>query len=71
VLQSALDLLARGRRVYIAADATCSRVKQNWRLGLELLRQAGAVIGSSEIFAFGLLQAAGTDPFKRISKLVK
>ena len=71
VLQTALDLLQSGRRVYVAADATCSRTKQNWRLGLDLMRQAGAVIGSAEIFAFGLLGAAGTEQFKRISKLVK
>ena len=64
-------MLAQGRRVYVAADATCSRAKSNWQLGLELMRQAGAVIGSTEIFAFGLLGAAGTERFKRISRLVK
>ncbi len=71
VLQTALDLLAQGRRVYLAADATCSRAKGNWQRGLDLMHQAGAIIGSTEIFAFGLLGAAGTDHFKRISKLVK
>ncbi len=71
VLQSTLDLLAAGRRVFVAADATCSRAKMNWRLGLDLMRQAGAGIGSTEIFAFALLRAAGTDRFKRISRLVK
>lgn len=71
ILQTTLDLLAQGRRVYLAADATCSRAKSNWRLSLELMRQAGAVIGSTEIFAFGLLGAAGTERFKRISRLVK
>jgi nicotinamidase-related amidase len=71
VLQTALDLLAQGRRVYVAADATCSRTKLNWRLGLDLMHQAGAIIGSTEIFAFGLLGGAGTEQFKRISGLVK
>jgi nicotinamidase-related amidase len=71
VLQTALDLLSAGRRVYVAADATCSRAKYNWQLGLELMRQAGAVIGSTEIFAFALLGAAGSEQFKRISRLVK
>lgn len=71
VLQTALDLLAQGRRVYLAADASCSRAKGNWRLGLDLIREAGAVIGSTEIFAFGLLGEAGTERFKRISRLVK
>jgi isochorismate hydrolase len=71
VLQTALDLLAGGRRVFVAADGVCSRTAANRQLGLELMQQAGAVIGSTEIFAFGLLRAAGSDRFKRISKLVK
>ena len=71
VLQSVLSMLAAGRRVFVAADATCSRVKLNWKLGLDLMRRFGAVIGSTEIFAFGLTKAAGTDQFRRISRLVK
>jgi len=71
VLQTALDLLQRGHRVYVAADAVCSRTELNEQLGLNLMSQAGAVIGSTEIFAFGLLGAAGSDRFKRISRLVK
>lgn len=71
VLQTALDLLQSGRRVYVAADACASRTKQNWRFGLDLMRQAGAVITSTEILVFGLLRAAGTDQFKRISQLIK
>jgi nicotinamidase-related amidase len=71
VLQTALDLLAAGRKVFVAADATCSRARLNWKLGLRLMRQAGAVIGSTEIFAFALLGSAGSEKFKRISKLVK
>lgn len=71
VLQTALDLLAASRRVFIAADAVCSRTAANHQIGLDLMRQAGAVIGSTEVFAFSLLGAAGSDTFKRISKLVK
>jgi nicotinamidase-related amidase len=71
VLQTALDLLGLGQRVFVAADAVCSRSDDNRRLGLDLMQQAGAVIGSTEIFAFGLLRAAGSERFKRISKLIK
>lgn len=71
VLQTALDLLSDGQRVFVAADATCSRAKLNWKLGLDLMQQAGAVIGSTEILTFGMLGTAGTERFKRISKLVK
>jgi nicotinamidase-related amidase len=71
VLQTALDLLQLGQNVFVAADGVCSRTKANWRTGLDLMRQAGAVIGSTEIFAFGLLGAAGSEKFKKISRLVK
>ena len=71
VLQTALDLLRQGRRVFVAGDAVCSRAAFNHQTGLALMRQAGAVIGSTEIFAFGMLGAAGSERFKRISKLVK
>jgi nicotinamidase-related amidase len=71
VLQTALDLLQAGRRVYVASDAAGSRTKQNWRFGLDLMRRAGAIIGSTEIFAFALLGEAGTETFKRISQMVK
>ena len=71
VLQTTLDLLQAGRRIYVAADACGSRTKQNWRMGLALMRQAGAIITSTEIIAFALLGGAGTEQFKRISQLVK
>lgn len=71
VLQTVLEMLAQGRRVFLPADAVCSRTKLNWRLGLDLMRQAGAVIGSTEMFAFALLETAGTEQFRRISRLVK
>jgi nicotinamidase-related amidase len=71
VLQTALDLLEQGRRVYVAADAVASRTALNWQTGLDLMHQAGAVIGTTEVFAFGLLRAAGTEQFKRISRMVK
>lgn len=71
VLQTALDLLQSGRRVFVVADAMCSRHKYNWRTGLDLMGRAGAVIGTTETFAFALLGGAGTDQFKRIASLVK
>lgn len=71
VLQTALGLLERGHSVYVAADAVISRFDINRQTGLDVMRQAGAVIGTTEMFAFGLLGAAGSEAFKRISRLVK
>ena len=71
VLQTALDLLNNGYHVFVVADASCSRTQFNWKTSMHMMREAGAVIGSTEIFLFQLLRGSGTDQFKQISRLVK
>ncbi len=71
VFQTALDLLSAGRRVFLAADALCSRSSENHSLALELMRQAGGIIGCSEMFIFQMLREAGSERFKRLSRLVR
>jgi len=71
LLQTTLDLLEQGYRVFIPADALCSRNKANWRSGLRVMEQAGAVVGSTEMFLFQMLETAGTDRFKRLSRLLR
>jgi nicotinamidase-related amidase len=57
--------------VHVASDATSSRTEENWRVGLERLRQAGVVITSTEMVIYELLQRAGTDEFRAVLPLVK
>ncbi len=71
VLQTSLGLLQEGFDVHLAADAVCSRTKANWRSGLELVRDAGAVITNTETVLFQLLGVAGTPEFKSISNRIK
>jgi nicotinamidase-related amidase len=71
VLLTALDLLGRGRRVSIIADAVCSRRAATMDLGLAQARQAGAVITSTETVVFQLLGGSDTAAFREISKLLK
>jgi nicotinamidase-related amidase len=71
VAQTCLDLLDAGFRVFVTADAVSSRTPENHRLGLERMRDAGAVIVSTEMVLFELLEQAGTERFKRILELVK
>lgn len=71
VLQTALDLLRGGYGVHLVRDAVCSREKENWITGVDLMRDAGAVITSTETVLFQLLGKAGSEEFKAISKLVK
>ena len=71
VLQTAVDLTNDGYRVYVPADAVRSRRDLDWERGLALMEQAGATVGTTELFLFQLLERAGTDEFKQIAKLVK
>ena len=71
VSQTCLDLLGADFRVFAVADAVSSRTRENWQIGLERMRQAGAVIVSTEMALFELLEQAGTDQFKQILSLVK
>jgi nicotinamidase-related amidase len=71
VLQTALDLVREGYQVFVAADAVASRRDLDRDTALALLRQAGVTIGTTEMFAFQMLECAGTDEFRKISKIVK
>ena len=71
VLRTALDALERGFSVHIAADAVSSRNPENSKLALERMRQAGAFISPAETIVFQLIDAAGTEEFRKISELVK
>ena len=53
------------------ADAVISRRELDWEKGMELIEKAGATVGTTETFLFQLLERAGTDEFKQISKLVR
>ena len=71
VSQTALDLLEAGVAVHVAADAVSSRTPENYRFGLDRMRAAGAVIVSTEMVLFELLEQAGTAEFKQILSVVK
>ena len=71
VLQTVLELLDAGYHVHLVRDAVMSRRKENWIVGLDGAKAAGAVITSTETAMFQLLRVAGTEEFKRLSKLVR
>ncbi len=71
VLQTAADLIEKGYEVDVVADAVCSRRKLDWETGLRWMEKNGAMISTTEIIAFQLLKEAGTDEFKRLSRMVK
>ena len=71
ILQTSIGLLRERFNVHLVRDAVCSRTKENWRTACEFLRDAGAVITCTETALFQLLQRAGTEEFKAISKRIK
>lgn len=71
VLQTALGLLQTGYQVHVIQDAVCSRTADNRQAALEHLRDAGAVITTTETVLFQVLEKAGTPEFKILSKRIK
>lgn len=71
VLQTTLDLLAEGYNVHIVTDGIASRSISNLDVGINQMRDAGAIISSAETVAFQWAEKAGTAQFKALSKLVR
>jgi nicotinamidase-related amidase len=71
VAQTALAALREGYLVHIAADAVSSRTELNWKIGLERMRAAGAILSSTEMIIYELLRASGTEAFKEMLKYLK
>jgi nicotinamidase-related amidase len=66
VTQTALAALREGYIVHVASDAVSSRTEWNWKIGLERMRSAGAVISSTEMIIYELLRSSGAPAFKEL-----
>lgn len=71
VMQTALGALNDGYLVHVASDAVGSRAESNWRVGLDRMRAAGAVISSTEMMMYELLRCSGTPHFKELLPYLK
>jgi len=71
VLQTALQLLALGKQVFVAEDAVLSRNPAHKANALARLRQAGVIVSNTESVVFEWLKVAGGDAFKQISRLIR
>lgn len=71
VTQTALGALNQGLNVHVAADAVSSRTELNWKLGLNRMQAAGAVLSSTEMMIYELLGKSGTPAFKEMLKHLK
>jgi len=66
VMQTALGALREGYLVHVASDAVSSRTEWNWKIGLERMRAAGAVISSTEMMIYELMRASSSAAFKEL-----
>jgi len=71
VAQTALGALREGYIVHVASDAVSSRTEWNWKIGLERMRAAGAVISSTEMIVYEMLRSSGAPAFKELLPYLK
>jgi len=66
VAQTALAALRENYVVHVASDAVSSRTEWNWKIGLERMRAAGAVISSAEMIIYELMRSSSSAAFKEL-----
>lgn len=71
VQQTVLDLIATGRRVYVAVDAVGARYDIDYQTALRRMESSGATLTTTEAALFEWCQRSDTPQFKEISRLVK
>jgi nicotinamidase-related amidase len=71
VLQTVMAALREGYLVHVASDAVGSRAEWNWKIGLERMGAAGAVISSTETIIYELMRGSGTETFKKMLPYLK
>lgn len=71
VYQTSVDLINAGYEVFVLDDAVSSRFLHNYQSGIAALRDAGAVVVSTETAVFQWMKVAGTPEFKKISSLLR
>jgi len=66
VTQTALGALREGYMVHVASDAVSSRTEWNWKIGLDRMRAAGAIISSTEMMIYELMRSSSSAAFKEL-----
>jgi len=71
ILQTALDLMAAGKQVFVAEDAIISRSPSNKANAVARMRETGCIISNTESIVFEWLGRAEGDAFKKINQLIR
>ncbi len=71
IFHTGVGALRLGYRVHVARDAVTSRSASDKQTGMHRLDRAGAVLSSTEMMIFELLNRAGTEQFRALLPLIK
>ncbi|HEX2529531.1 MAG TPA: isochorismatase family protein [Geminicoccus sp.] len=71
VLQTVIDLLARGRKVAVVADGVGTRRALDKEVGLGRMARAGAQIVTTDMVVFEWMERAGTEIFRELIPLLR
>lgn len=71
ILQTGLDLLTAGYKVYLCLDAIGARKKFDHKIAVSRLMHEGAVASTTETAIFELTQSAESEKFKEVLKMMK
>ena len=71
IAQTALDLLANGYKVHVVEDAISSRRREDMEIALNKIGRSGAIITSTEMVIYELLESARIKEFEQVLKIVK
>jgi len=71
VLQTVIDLIAKGYHVILVEDCVGSRKESDRQVGIKRAVAEGAIPTTYESILFELTRVAKTDVFKEISRLIK
>jgi len=71
VAQTVMGALNSGFIVHVASDAVSSRTEWNWKIGLDRMRAAGAIISSTEMMIYELLRTSSGPNFKEMLQYLK
>ncbi len=71
IAQTALDLVGRGYRVQVAADAVCSLDPASHTVALDRMRAAGVAVTVTQSVMYEAVGVAATDEFRALLEIVK
>ena len=75
VLMTALDLIAEDEEeeisLFVPVDGVASRKKANWKNAIMQMANLGVITTNTETLVYQAVEEAGTDMFRKFSKMLK